>query len=1355
MPAISAPNLNLLRNTQHRAAVYASPLQPRTLWAAQVNDGAIQREARTIAFDTGAGSNFTWIEEYQTVWVGSAAGLHDVGIAQVRSIASGDGGVTGTLVVEANEINWSDGDHLTFKHNYELRAMYPRLDSSFVFWKRYDIAYSDQNVDINPVCIGGPHQAGFMAAGTISFDIPIGQSYAMANGATISSRSVTVLPSAGVTVNAYAAGVITVDITVAGQYWAKCSVTDSNGKTTVTFRCLFAHDPSPASSDYPYLVEEVDLNGSWQSGGWDASFSTMDTVPITAFPDETLVLLWQKAWYGDSQTNVSLLEQGDNLIIAGYLVKDTIDKIKEKGGKSDFEIVTIQTKLANIPMYSISLEAKTAGSVTAWYEHDKAVMDAGHILFHIYYWHSTLMQVCDFLDLDSNNILRKYADLEADNLYGMGDTLVKNNGIYAHIACNKAGQMGMKRDVVYLADASRAAADVVADLEEEDLIAPLTIVHNPERRVSFIFASGFYYDGTTASPVGSTAPSNWPARVGRGMPNIERQMFSGQAHANQLSGQIFAVENNPWPEVRATFQGNYLGVLDIFNQEWWQLDILSGDTNRQIVWADQNLIVRSVTAKINVPNNEISADVVFEPEVDGEDGVPYLWPTAPVPTGGGAPDIPDPADAPNLVLTASSLYRLPYDRSLWTELQVFNINDAGQDPWWRIKQGTSAPSSAIVFACQEGDIKRSTDGGVTFATVSPDDPPNDAGDAPAPTAGDLSFMQYDGDLYTQDQHCFLATWQNGSGEWRTWLYSTDDDCSTWTAVSIGGTPSLLVADNSFSVTTLGYPTAVVQMSADKFLVAGQDDGGAFLLLLEYDPVTNSINELDSAAPPATNYFNIVNLIQMDSTTAVVVYSGLNVINAMAVSTNLDTISTGGELAVFSGGGEFWDVATACKYAVSDIWVFASDDLPTICQAQKISLSGTTLSLSGSRETITNSAFYGNLTVVRTSATTALLAYTDSTDSNSWYGRKITLSAFASSAAVQLTTDTTPANQNNQQWRVAEATTDMMVLVYETTGGAIKAVAIDTSVTVNPGTAVTVDASGSGASLTQTSTNRMIVAYNDADDSSMISTLSLSGSAITVDAPIDYGSLNNPQATNVITIDSAILVVTGVQQGVNTAALSLLGGEMMGLGMNIAKGGGLYVYATALDVTAGQLLLLVYDFPALTFVTSWSLGNANESEVTARTWWAYPYCPIGFDDAEVIVFGRLNNAAGLGTTHVLYSPDYGATMVLMEDGWGNDHCGAITEDEYGYLYLIRNIAGASAKLYTAVPAGSLDLLSTIGMPGGVNPQALRVDFFGNIIAAADQAQSVMVMYAAPLAYAVWEDITFNHGTTRPVNSVVVL
>lgn len=1405
MPTVSAPNLNLLRHTQHHIQAFASPLQPRNLWTARVNDAAIDREARTIAFNTGAGSYFSWIEEFQTVWVGSSAGLHDVGIVQVRSIASGDGGVTGTLVVEANELNWSDGDYLTFKHNYELRSMFPRLDSSFVFWKRYDIAYSNQNVNINPVCIGGPHQAGFLSGGSISFDIPIGLSYPMASGATISSRSVTVLPSTGVTVNPYAAGIITVDITIAGQYWAKCSVTDSNGKVTVTYRCLFAHEDDPSSSDYPYLVEEINHHGSWQSGGWDASFSLMDVATFEEFPDETLVVLWQRAWYGTTQTDVSILDQGTNVIVTGYLVKDTIDKARVGGGKTNFEIQTIQAKLANLPMYSISLEATDAGSVDVWYKHDKTVMDCGHILFHIYYWHSTLLQVCDFLDLDSNNILRKYADLEADDLYNMGNTLVKNNGIYAHIACNKAGQMGMKRDIVYLDDVSRAAASVVIDLDEEDLLDPLTIVHNPERRASFIFVSGFYYDGTDANPIGSTAPSYWPARVGRGKNDVERQMLSGQSHSNQLAGQIFAVENNEWPEVRATFHGNYLGVLDIFNQEWWQVDIQSGDTNRQFVWADQNMIVRDISGKINIETQEMSADVVFEPEVDGEDGVPYQWPTVPIAAGGSDPGVPDPADAANLVLTASSLYRLPYDRSLWTQLQTFNINDAGQDPWWRIKQSTNAPSSGIVFACQEGDIKRSTDGGVTFATVSPDDPPNDAGDAPAPTAGDLSFIQYDGDLYTQDQHCFLARWQNGSSEWRTWLYSTDDDCSTWNVEFIGGAGG---GSGAFGTAPGGVDGADLHPSAPYRSMVAMDNNTVVVVYLDSTPTNPSLNAIvGSISGGSISYGSPIvirdnstadpqqyTVIKMDDTRILVAYKldagpsdqydGLLRVGTVSGS----TITFGAEYTFldYSAGGydSKWNgmvlgrltddkaILTFCPEHPAGA-IFAVN--PGF-HALTVNLSGTTISSVGTIYTFLGSTqiMIVDNSPLSSSTVAAFVGYRAGTSASYLYAYGAVLNV----SADVITIGSTYALETTNQCRlgaVCPVDTNRAMFAYQENDGSdyiVKAHIGSIS-----GTVITVGGEnvietmvaadyeyGRGFGLEQIDTDRVIMSYIYTQfvpfaQNPGIKILSSSVYTITVDLT-DLSTEETSEEQFVCAVPLSALAFAQVYGDTSTTqgivrTIGSLSEEHMALGLSIAKGGGQYVYATTLDVGSGQIILHVLEFPSLTYVESWLLGSANEAEVNARTWWAYPYCPVGFDDGEVIIFGRMNNAAGLGTTHVLYSPDYGATMATMEDGWGNDHCGAITADEYGYLFIIRNIAGASAKLYYAIPAGTLELLSTVGMPGGINPQALRVDFFGNIIAAADQPQSVMVMYSAPLAYAVWENITFNHGTTRAVNSVVVL
>ena len=173
-----------------------------------------------------------------------------------------------------------------------------------------------------------------------------------------------------------------------------------------------------------------------------------------------------------------------------------------------------------------------------------------------------------------------------------------------------------------------------------------------------------------------------------------------------------------------------------------------------------------------------------------------------------------------------------------------------------------------------------------------------------------------------------------------------------------------------------------------------------------------------------------------------------------------------------------------------------------------------------------------------------------------------------------------------------------------------------------------------------------------------------------------------------------------------------------------------------------------------FDSSFSLGLATESEVDDRTYWAYPFTLLG-DDDQVIIFGRMQNPAGLGDpVHMMFSSDAGVSFTLMENSFGDDHIGAVTDDQFGYLYAVRNIDSLPPKLYQGVAGGTLSLLSTISINGGVNPQALRFDFNSNILAGVDTGNAIMVVYSPP-SYVSWFDITSNHGVAAGINSIIVL
>jgi hypothetical protein len=258
-------------------------------------------------------------------------------------------------------------------------------------------------------------------------------------------------------------------------------------------------------------------------------------------------------------------------------------------------------------------------------------------------------------------------------------------------------------------------------------------------------------------------------------------MVASQAHSNQMAGQIFAVENNPIENVQAQWENkNWLGVLDIADQEWWQIENINpADTPRGITLANQNIICRQVSAKYSSRQGTLSINASFDAEVDGVDGVPYDFPDEVPDVGGDDPVIEEGVEA-NAVVTAGSMYYLPYGVGSWDERDTASLGCAHLDPF---NVGAN-PTLSTVYSCGLGFIKKSTDGTQTWTVLSPGNPPNTAGDSPAPTLAGVNFIDSEASLVLSGHHAWVGWWVSGSGEYRSWVLATANGGSSFTWSSL-------------------------------------------------------------------------------------------------------------------------------------------------------------------------------------------------------------------------------------------------------------------------------------------------------------------------------------------------------------------------------------------------------------------------------------------------------------------------------------------------------------------------------------------------------------------------------------------
>ena len=277
--SIASGDYDNARKQFQRHYFYLSVLKPKTLWSAE-NTVANARGTFAITFDTGAGLDFTAVEAGQELWVGTSSGDKDLAVLRIRSISSGDAGVTGTVNVAWHGYSFGPGAFLTFVHDYPVAAKYPWLGQTGlqgtdeVFYKDVFDTYTDQtqSTKIKPVVdVDISHRAGFLVGGKQSFWVDASPSYTMAPGATISSYALSVYPTTGVAISfstSTGIGRVVTTSLVEEYYWIKFTVTDSNGTSRSIHVCVFTHDPDPASATYPIKDFSVgQYSDDWESGG--------------------------------------------------------------------------------------------------------------------------------------------------------------------------------------------------------------------------------------------------------------------------------------------------------------------------------------------------------------------------------------------------------------------------------------------------------------------------------------------------------------------------------------------------------------------------------------------------------------------------------------------------------------------------------------------------------------------------------------------------------------------------------------------------------------------------------------------------------------------------------------------------------------------------------------------------------------------------------------------------------------------------------------------------------------------------------------------------------------------------------
>lgn len=613
--------LETLRSQPQSTKLHLSIFEPQIIFQAQINDGNITRNARIITYDNVSLGSFSAIENGFTMWIGTTPGGQEVGKIRVRSATS-----TTLTVSENSNIAWADNLYLTVFRYVELWPVYPRIINNpaniedTIWYKDYDIPYTNQNSILGTYVNMGPHRAArrdpsglasIYYSSTGSHNL-LGDSLSynwFFEGATVTGST------------AADPGYINYDHS--GNFVTRLIISGSSGSIDTSYRYITIDPP-----EYQWQLNQ--FSGSRGEGGYTVSITVHDIIPLQ---EHAVVVLYKESTYGNAVSNLGgNYPNASDIFFSGYIDRDSISYDYESSEVS-FDALSLTGQMKESSGFSVSVGSKAVPAY--WYE--LLDMDGKRALYHYLRWHTTALMIGDF-QWSGDDYKIQFFDSDRESMYDalnnyMRDTLV------GQVVSDRQGKVWMEIEARAYTNPTGTFTPIM-DITKRDWMNTPTIEERLSPEVSFMEYGGVAFSGTVtgtfAASIGS-APGTTPDFHGT-VENHEGLALLGQSQLNSLVGNLFANANSPFPSVSMDL-GINAANLDIAPQEALGLHIARGDTVRNLA-IDGLYIPDSMSWRYEPKGFSLLPQVDLTQLVNGIVGETVIIPIDPSENIGGGFNVP-------------------------------------------------------------------------------------------------------------------------------------------------------------------------------------------------------------------------------------------------------------------------------------------------------------------------------------------------------------------------------------------------------------------------------------------------------------------------------------------------------------------------------------------------------------------------------------------------------------------------------------------------------------------------------------------------------------------------------------------
>jgi len=637
----TSAELALLRSSPHETNLWLSIYKPPSALACQVNNASAANGDRVIIYDNVTAGSYGLVESGMTMYIGSTLGARDIGRIRVRSADA-----TTITVAENSDVPWADDLYLTIVRFWEIDAVYPRIIQNTgtfetIWYKDYDIEYTDQNDNLGSLICMGSHYAGFLDGGSCNVFYSATGTHNLKEeeltydwffqGATVTGSS------------ALTPGSIAYD--TAGHYTTRLKVTGGDsGVVDTSYRHISIYDRPENGVNHPVLGWTfISMDGSREQGGYITRVKVRDN--ISDIVDGALVVIFADDWYGGTKQSIGGNALGRSTIVyVGYILDGSIT-YNYSTSSIEFELGSPTEIMKLAEGFAVAVNSSTDPSGQAISDENIPSgwvlvlnMDCERAMYHYLRWHSTVLYTTDFQFLGTDQNI-EYFDADRESLYSAIDKLMRGT-LQGNLVSDRQGKLWAEISVAATNGASGSFPSSL-EIQKQDWMGVPTIDEALVNELSYLELGGIAFDfsaGSTAYLSG--APGTAPAYRGR-VERLQGHALTNQAQLNTLCGNLFAYRNAKYPSVMINLVGNYRN-LDIAPQELVSLSIESTENPRGIIWNGKPFHITEIRWVYDAREGFMHPSIILHEVTQGSAGTTIAIPALPPSSGedGGGFDIP-------------------------------------------------------------------------------------------------------------------------------------------------------------------------------------------------------------------------------------------------------------------------------------------------------------------------------------------------------------------------------------------------------------------------------------------------------------------------------------------------------------------------------------------------------------------------------------------------------------------------------------------------------------------------------------------------------------------------------------------